>query len=132
MLLLWASSKLPGLLTKAEQAALRSEAYAAQQPDGGFTLSAMLNDWVRKDKTPLETKSDGYATGVVVLALKASGASPQDEHLKSAIHWLETNQQPEGPWLSYSANKQRDLSSDVGKFMLDAATAYSILALMAH
>jgi hypothetical protein len=45
------------------------------------------------------------------------------------MEWLTSNQQPAGNWLAWSLNKQRDLASDAGHFMGDAATAYAVLAL---
>jgi len=128
--LLWASAKIPGLLTPAQQKAIADEALAKQEPDGGFSLSAFVGGWTRHDKTPLETKSDGYATGLVAFALEQTGMSHDQPQLKRALAWLSQNQdKTEGRWLAYSLNKQRDLSSDAGKFMSDAATAYAVLAL---
>jgi squalene-hopene/tetraprenyl-beta-curcumene cyclase len=130
VMLLWASAKIPGLLTPAQQKAIMDEALAKQQADGGFSLSAFVGGWARHDKTPLETKSDGYATGLVVYALEQTGMPRDQPQLKRGLTWLTQNQdKTEGRWLAYSLNKQRDLASDVGKFMSDAATAYAVLAL---
>jgi squalene-hopene/tetraprenyl-beta-curcumene cyclase len=69
LILLWASTKLPHLLTHSQQKAIIKEALAKQQADGGFSLSAFVGGWKRHDGTPLVTKSDGYATGVVTYVL---------------------------------------------------------------
>ncbi len=130
VMLLWASANFPGLLTPAEKMTVINEALSKQQGDGGFSLSAFVEGWKRKDNTPLETKSDGYATGVVTLALQQAGLPRDQPQLNRGLTWLKQNQQhPEGRWLAYSLNKQRDLSTDVGRFMSDAATAYAVLAL---
>jgi squalene-hopene/tetraprenyl-beta-curcumene cyclase len=130
VMLLWASAKIPGLLTPAQQKAIADDALAKQQTDGGFSLSAFVGGWTRHDKTPLETKSDGYATGLVVYALEQTGMPHDQPQLKRGLAWLEQNQdKTEGRWLAYSLNKQRDLASDAGKFMSDAATAYAVMAL---
>ncbi len=130
--LVWASAKWPGLLTPAQVQAILDDALTRQQVDGGFSLGSLAGGWQRKDATPLETRSDGLATAIVALALEQAphpGRSPQ---LQRALQWLNENQVPgEGRWLAYSLNKQRDLSTDVGRFMSDAATAYAVLALQA-
>lgn len=133
VMLLWASTKVPGLLTGAEQKSIVDEALGKQQADGGFSLSGFVGAWKRADGTALETKSDGYATGVVTLALEQTGVPRDRPELKRALAWLNLNQdQAEGRWLAYSLNKKRDLATDVGRFMSDAATAYAVLALEAR
>lgn len=127
--LLWASSNLEGILSKTEMAAIAKEALALQQPDGGFSLTTFVAGWKRRDNTALESKSDGYATGLVTLALLSSGTSKNDPAIQRAIGWMRENQDHEGRWLAYSMNKQRDLATDIGKFMSDAATAYCAMAL---
>jgi squalene-hopene/tetraprenyl-beta-curcumene cyclase len=130
VVLLWASCKLSGILTSAEQQSIIADALAKQRPDGGFSLSAFVGNWKRADGTPLETRSDGYATGLIALALQEAGVSRDQPQLHRALDWLANNQVAgEGRWLAWSLNKQRDLSTDVGRFMSDAATAYAVLAL---
>ncbi|HEX4682484.1 MAG TPA: hypothetical protein VH277_07250, partial [Gemmatimonadaceae bacterium] len=80
--------------------------------------------------TTLDAGSDGYATGLVAYALEEAGTGTTEPHLARALTWLVQHQdQATGMWTATSMNKQRDVNSDVGKFMSDAATAYAVLAL---
>ena len=125
VVLLWASAKLPGLLTTAERKTIIGETLARQRDDGGFGMSSLVGAWKRRDNTPLDAGSDGYATGLVAFSLEQVG-SPD----RRALAWLARNQDPvEGRWPASSLNKQRELSSDAGRFMSDAATAYAVMAL---
>jgi len=77
------------------------------------------------------TKSDGYATGLITWVLQQAGVSRTSSKLKNGLAWLETNQnQAEGLWPSWSLNKNRD-DLEAGRFMSDAATAYSVMSLTA-
>lgn len=129
VMLLWASAKLPGLLSGAQQKSIADETLAKQQADGGFSLSSLVGGWKRRDNTPLEARSDGYATGLILFALQQAGISRTQAEVQHGIEWLVTNQQTAGNWLAWSLNKQRDPASDAGRFMGDAATAYAVLAL---
>jgi squalene-hopene/tetraprenyl-beta-curcumene cyclase len=127
--LLWASSKLPGLITDPERAALKAEIYSKQQPDGGWSLTT-LGTWKRHDHSPFDTRSDGYATGLTVLALEESGLGKTTPELKRGVDWLLANQsKTDGLWPAWSLNLKRDPASDAGLFMTDAATSFSVLAL---
>jgi squalene-hopene/tetraprenyl-beta-curcumene cyclase len=127
--MLWASAKLPALLTAEQRDAIIDRAVAAQQSDGGWTL-ATLGAFKRTDDTALDTASDGYASGLVTLALRQSGSTRASAAVTRGLAWLQDHQDPStGMWRTSSLNKQRDPASDVGKFMSDAATAYAVLAL---
>ncbi len=124
---LWAAPRAPGLLTAAEQARLRETVLGLQQGDGGWAL-ASLDKRERVDKTPQSTQSDGYATGLVLLALHASGGADEPA-LARGRAWLEQHQDKNGQWRAASLNKSRDPESNIGRFMSDAATGYAVLAL---
>jgi squalene-hopene/tetraprenyl-beta-curcumene cyclase len=124
---LWASARLQGLLNEKERAALVATLVSKQQPDGGWSVTD-LGTWKRRDDTPLETKSDGLATGLTVLAMEQSGLGRAS--VKCGLEWLAQNQsQHEGNWSAWSLNKKRDQATDVGHFMSDAATGFAVLAL---
>ena len=126
--ILWASAKDPQLLAPAERRLLLATLRANRRPDGGFR-SASLDPRARVDHTAQPDTSDGYATGLVALALEAIHTPRRDPTLAAALDWLTQHQQPDGSWSAASLNKQRDPSSDPALFMTDAATAYAALAL---
>ena len=132
VVLLWASARLPGLLNPGQQQAIINEVLAKQRADGGWSLSSLAGTWKRHDGTPQEGKSDGYATGLIIFALRQAGVSPENAQYKQAIAWLLANQnKAEGSWPAYSLNKNEEhhLSPETTRFMNDAATAYAVLAL---
>ncbi len=127
IIVLWASARFPALLTPPQRKQLMHEIYSHQNIDGGWALAA-LSPWQRLDKTPEPTASDGYATGLAVLALEENKA--QSAYLQQGLHWLATHQDSAtGTWPAQSLNKNRDPSTNVGKFMTDASTAFAALAL---
>jgi hypothetical protein len=85
--------------------------------------------WIRADGTPMEGKSDGVATGLVTLVLQEAAVPRDNSQLQHGLSWLASNQTPEGLWPASSVNKRRKPSSDIGRFMSDAATAFAVLSL---
>src|SRR5215831_13403863 len=134
VLLLWAGAKLPGLLELDRQQAIIAELLEKQQADGGWSLSSLSGDWKRTDGTPQETRSDGYATGLITFVLQGAGISPENAKLTLGLAWLTANQdKTEGSWAAYSLNKSKEnhISSETALFMNDAATSYAVLSLTA-
>ena len=127
---LWASGAMPDLLAAAQRQAIVDEVAGLRRQDGGWSLSS-LGAWERRDGTPVDTGSDGYATGLVTLALQQAGLARDHEAVASGLDWLARNQAPDGSWPASSLNREHDPASDRGRFMRDAATAYAVLALTA-
>ena len=139
--LLWASTKLPGLLSSEQQNAIIREVQSRQQRDGGWRLSSitwtwnrrstrtMIQMWLREDGTPLSGRSDGVATGLITFVLQEVGVSRTETHVQRGLAWLTSNQTSEGSWPALSVNKKRDPSSGAGLFMADAATSFAVLSL---
>ena len=129
LMVLWASTRLSGVLQPEQRTAIVEAALSKQQVDGGWN-TASLGSWKRVDGSALDLRSDGFATGLVTLALQEAGVPADKPQLRKGLDWLNSHQdRSTGQWFASSLNKDRDPASDVGKFMSDAATAYAVLAL---
>ena len=133
---LWAASYFSNVMTSEQKHELVERVNGLQHNDGGWSLTD-LGTWKRRDNTPLETRSDGYATGLVVLVFEEMGAAEPrgtkgttSKHVLNGISWLEAHQdKTTGAWPAWSVNKNRDVTTPVGQFMSDAATSYAVMAL---
>ena len=132
--LLWASAGMDGLLTAQQKDQLVEQLIAKQQSNGGWSLSA-LGDFTHGEIKTALTAPDGYATGLILHVLQLAGLNRENPQVSKGLTWLQENQDPSGAWRAVSVNKKRAPEStdaakaNVGKFMWDAATGYSVLAL---
>jgi squalene-hopene/tetraprenyl-beta-curcumene cyclase len=125
-MLLWASTKLPGLMTADERAKAVTDLKAKQRKDGGWSLPS-LGEYKRRDekKTPNDPKadSDGYGTGFVAFVLQQAGEKPTGEAVGGAVKWLKANQRESGRWYT------RSLNNDKAHYITNAGSAFCVLAL---
>jgi len=150
--LLLASTRLSDLLTNAQRTALITEIQGAQRDDGGWALDS-LGTWrwskitppLRAPGTPdtaLVAKPDGYATGLIVYALRQAGLPIGQPVVSRGLQWLKANQQDVQigqhnwrAWRAHSLNFDREHGGEKGEpwrrmFMSDSATAFAVLALV--
>lgn len=140
--LLWAATRVTGLVDDRLKSDIVVQLLAKQRTDGGWNFSSLVvvNGWNlarwmaifsrRRDGTRQYAGSDGLATGLVVSSLLQAGMSAKDPKVMRGLEWLRQRQNlSEGSWVASSYNKERDPQSYIGHFMTDAATGYAVLAL---
>ena len=125
-MLLWASTRIDGLMTVDEQKKTIAALQEKQHKDGGWCLPS-LGNYHRRDeaKTPNDPNaaSDGYGTGFVTYVLLQAGVKPTDPAITSAVKWLKSNQRESGRWFT------RSLNNDKAHYITNAGTAFCVLAL---
>lgn len=149
---LLASSQLEGVMTQGTKASLVATLRSVQRADGGWSLADLGPwRWSRQEgpfappgtvDAALVANSDGYATGLVVYALRRSGLSAADPTVAKGQAWLRSHQTEErtndlawAPWRTYSLNHDRENGGGRGEawrrmFMSDLATGFAAMGLM--
>jgi squalene-hopene/tetraprenyl-beta-curcumene cyclase len=122
--LLWASTKMDGLLTPTDRQQTIEELLKLQQGDGGWCLPSLwkTSPMRAQDNRPA---SDGYATGLAIFVLKLAGLSPSDPRMAKGLAWLKTHQRESGRWFTPSLNGSRR------NVITNAGTALCAMALKA-
>lgn len=129
MALVWASTKLRGLLPDADRKAIVSELAGKQEADGGWTLDS-LGPWSKHADAQRAEGSNAYATALAALVLERAGLSAANPNLERALQWLRAHQDKSGFWEAQSMNTRYEPDSMPYQFMRDVATGYAALALI--
>lgn len=133
MLLLWASTRLPGLMDEKQKQDAIDEIWKHQRDDGGWSIRtfAAPEAWGsgnRENKLKSEPEfkdppSDGHQTGFAILVLRDAGAPADDERIQRGVEWLLKNQRESGRWWT------RSLNTDRYHLITYSGTCYPLLAL---
>ncbi len=123
-MLLWASTRLEGLMTDDERKATIARLRQLQRADGGWSLPS-LGNWKRLDGSTNDpaAPSDGYATGFLIFVMRQAGVPAADPALRRGVAWLLANQRVSGRWFT------RSLNHDKAHYITHAGTAFAVLAL---
>lgn len=132
-LLLWAGTRLPGLIDDARKQELVTMVLKKQQPDGGWSIRSFgePEQWGsgnRAEKLRAEPEfaappSDGHQTGLAIVVLRQSGIPANDPRLQRGVKWLLANQRVSGRWWT------RSLNTEKWHFITYSGTAFPVLAL---
>jgi squalene-hopene/tetraprenyl-beta-curcumene cyclase len=132
-LLLWASLRLPGVLSAERQRELGDLVLSKQQADGGWSIRTFgaPEEWgagnraekLRAEPDFATPASDGHQTGLAIVVLRESGIAANDPRIQRGVAWLKSNQRASGRWWT------RSLNTDSWHFITYSGTALPLLAL---
>ncbi len=123
MMLIWASTKLPGMIADADRASAIAELRRLQLPDGGWNLPTLgPYPKSRLGKNKLDV-SDGYATGFSAFIMRKAGVARTDPSLVKAASWLKQHQRQSGRWFTESVGGSKN------RFLVNVGSAYAVMGL---
>ncbi len=133
VLLLWASTRLPDLLTDVQKQELVTLIFQHQREDGGWSVRtfAAPESWgggnrakkLREEPDFATPASDGHQTGLSLIVLRSAGVDAKDPRMQKGVQWLLTHQRESGRWWT------RSLNTDSWHFITYSGTSYPLLAL---
>ena len=133
LVLLWASTRLSGLIEKERKQKILDMVLSKQRPDGGWSIRSFgtPETWgrgSRKKRLAAEENyqnpdSDGHQTGLAMIVLMDAGVSKDHEAIQAGAKWLLSNQRASGRWWTKSLN------TDTYHFITYSGTVYPLLAL---
>lgn len=131
--LLWADTKMPGLLETERREEYVEMILSRQAADGGWSLRAFAlpsewGDGSREEKISSDPEfylasSDGHMTGLAISVLRDAGIPVLDPRIQNGVQWIEKNQRMSGRWWTRSLNNE-------GLHLITySGTCFSLLAL---
>ncbi len=133
LLLLWVSTRWPGLLEGEVKRELIENVWRHQRKDGGWSIRSFAapEEWGRGNRAEKlraeddfkDPPSDGHQTGLCLLVLRQAGVPAADPRLQRAVKWLLSHQRESGRWWT------RSLNTDKFHFITYSGTCYPLLAL---
>jgi squalene-hopene/tetraprenyl-beta-curcumene cyclase len=133
VLLLWASTRVPGLVDAKQKKRWIKTLLKHQRADGGWSIRTFATpetwgDGSRAKKLNAEPEftnppSDGHQTGLVLLVLRDAGVSAKKKQIRRGVAWLLKNQRQSGRWWT------RSLNTDRYHFITFSGSCYPLLAL---
>lgn len=133
VLLLWASTRMPDLLTAEKKQELVDLVWKKQQADGGWSIRTFgaPEQWGKGNRAAklkaepefASPPSDGHQTGLAIIVLREAGVPANDPRIQKGVAWLLKNQRESGRWWT------RSLNTDGPHYITYSGTAFPVRAL---
>ena len=127
----WASSKLKGILSDSEIQETLTHSYSGQLANGGIPIES-VSAWTANHRPSISpAQANSYATSYLLYVTQMAGMEKNDHiaaKFQLGTHWLQTNQLEDGSWQGVSLNSNRAFNNRLAS---DLATGFG-LAVLSH